>query len=123
MPREKINDTADGGCYAQVSWRRDGVVQVATINDQFGAREDGWRVTLDEASIDRLIKALHKAKNQAFGPSPEAVARAEAMIGYGYSNEEISRLSGLSEVTVESDATAAARLDVDRYRATRRGDR
>lgn len=27
------------------------------------------------------------------------------------------------EVTVESDASAAARLDTDRYRATRRGDR
>ena len=35
---------------------------------------DGWRVTLDEAGLDHLIKTLHKARSQAFGPK---VARTE----------------------------------------------
>lgn len=97
MPNEKINDYVSQGWYTEVSWRRKpgldaddqgtapGHVQLATVNVhspfefperehgdswEAGERFDGWRVTLDEAGIDRLIKALHKAKRQAFG-SPE----------------------------------------------------
>ena len=59
-----------------------GHVQIATVNLdspfefperehgtswEAGERFDGWRVTLDEAGIDHLIKTLHKAKRQAFG--------------------------------------------------------
>lgn len=96
MPSEKIGDQATHGFYTEVSWRRmpgldsddqgtsPGHVQLATVNvhspfefpekdtgDHFeaGERFDGWRVTLDEAGIDRLIKTLHKAKRQAFGES------------------------------------------------------
>lgn len=131
MPTEKIADQVTGGFHAEVSWRRKpgldlddqgtspGHVQIATVNVhspfefpevehgtswEAGEKFDGWRVTLDEAGIDRLIKALHRAKNQAFGGG------------------DIQLTPG-PEVTVESDATAAARLDVDRYRAVRRGGR
>lgn len=131
MPNEKINDTVSDGWYTEVRWRAkpttppddrgsaEGHVQIATVNVhspfefpdvehegtwEAGDKFDGWRVTLDAAGIDRLIKALHKAKRQAFG------------------GVEINLTPGPG-VTVESDATAAARLDVDRYRAVRRGDR
>lgn len=94
MPRELINDEATQGWYTEVSWRRKpgldpddqgtapGHVQIATVNIhspfefperkhgtswEAGEKFDGWRVTLDEAGIDRLIKTLHKAKRQAFG--------------------------------------------------------
>ena len=60
-----------------VSWRRvdghDGYVQLATINPSSTLTipgEDtpfrGWHATLDEKAIGRLIKALHKAKRQAY---------------------------------------------------------
>ena len=94
MPSEKIGDQVTHGFYTEVSWRRmpgldsddqgtsPGHVQLATVNvhspfefpekdtgDHFEAAEkfDGWRVTLDEEGIDRLIRTLHKAKRQAFG--------------------------------------------------------
>lgn len=96
MPKELINDPTQQRWHTKVSWRRKpgldpddqgtspGHVQLATVNldspfefpekdtgDHYeaGERFDGWRVTLDEAGIDRLIKTLHKAKRQAFGPS------------------------------------------------------
>lgn len=131
MPKETINDQTQQRWLTEVSWRRapdgddrgsaSGHVQLATVNLdssfefpereadgawEAGERFDGWRVTLDAAGIDRLIKALHKAKNQAFGEERLA-----------------DSLTPGPGVTVESDATAAARLDVDRYRAVRRGDR
>lgn len=192
MPTEKITDGVSQGWYTEVSWRRapdgddrgsaEGHVQLATVNSfspfefpereqdgawEAGERFDGWRVTLDEAGIDRLIKALHKAKNQAFGSSraerADAAARAyeaaikdgvnphkarrDAWASAGYSEAEIAAfertltgdamyacgglvssgetvtLTPAPEVTVESDATAAARLDTDRYRDVRKGNR
>lgn len=132
MPKDRINDQTQDRWHVEVSWRRkpstppddrgpaEGHVQLASVNLdspfefpereadgawEAGERFDGWRVTLDEAGIDRLIKALHKAKSQAFG-----------------SKITVNITPGPG-VTVESDATAAARLDVDRYRAVRRGDR
>lgn len=94
MPREKITDQVTDGFYTEVSWRRmpgldtddqgtsPGHVQLATVNVhspfefpevergtswEAGEKFDGWRVTLDEEGIDRLIRTLHKAKRQAFG--------------------------------------------------------
>lgn len=128
MPKDLINDSTQQRWHTEVSWRRapdgddrgtaSGHVQIATVNQdspfefperevdgawEAGERFDGWRVTLDGPGIDRLIKALHKAKNQAFGGD--------------------IRLTPGPEVTVESAATAADRLDVEGYRATRKGDR
>lgn len=51
-----------------------------------------------------MIKALHKAKQQAFGGT------------------QITITSGPG-VTVESDATAAARLDTEAYSRAREGNR
>lgn len=182
MPTEKIHDPTTEGRYVKVSWRRrpgldgddqgtaPGYVQVATINERMGGgpRDDGWHVELDEAGIDRMIKALHKAKSQAFGKAPTfatggVVANSAPLAAQLDTDEHILRdvtavgdeqqlficarrehvgqpcqkpapLAEINaqpqpirfvspEVTVESDATAAARLDTDRYRATRRGDR
>jgi len=98
MPRERVNDYTTDGWHAEVSWRRaptdvategdaPGHVQLATVNlfspfefpdvetnghFEAGERFDGWRVTLDEAALTRLIKVLHKAKRQAF-PGAQAI--------------------------------------------------
>lgn len=70
MPRDKVNDLTTPGRYTEVSWRRDkqepGYVQVSTHDPSMV----GVYVHLDGAGIDRLIKALHKAKRQAFGEEP-----------------------------------------------------
>lgn len=103
MPKELISDPTQQRRHTEVSWRRrpgldpddqgtsPGHVQVATVNLdspfefpevehgtawEAGERFDGWRVTLDEAGIDRLIKALHKAKRQAFGEAPGGVLQS-----------------------------------------------
>ena len=98
MPKTNINDIASEGWRAEVSWRPEdqdgdtpGHVQVATVNQhspfEFPAevREygpegqellsepepfDGWRVTLDEAGIDRMIEALITARSAAFPHAP-----------------------------------------------------
>jgi hypothetical protein len=133
MPNEKINDTVSDGWYTEVRWRAkpttppddggsaEGHVQIATVNVhspfefpdvehegtwEAGDKFDGWRVTLDASGIDRLIKALHKAKHQAFGEERLADSLVPG-----------------SGVTVESDATAAARLDTEGYRRAREGRR
>ena len=84
MPKENINDTVTDGFRAEVSWsglvagERDGYVQLATVNaastltlsaDGKGEPEpfDGWRVTLDRAGINRLIRSLRKARDAAYG--------------------------------------------------------
>jgi hypothetical protein len=135
MPREKINDETTTGWYTEVSWRRQpqtaadqadqgsapGHVQLATVNalspfhfpdidtgDHFEAGEkfDGWRVTLDEAGIDHLIKVLHKARRQAFGGDkidvfvsmPDGMAPAE---GADHAAEAIKRVQdGQVEVQI-----------------------
>jgi hypothetical protein len=106
MPREKIQDPTQQHWLTEVSWRRrpgldpddqgasPGHVQIATVNLdspfefpetehgtswEAGEKFDGWRITLDEAGIDHLIKTLHKAKRQAFGGT-EGVADAGGII-------------------------------------------
>jgi hypothetical protein len=108
MPKELINDVTQQRWHAEVSWRRkpgldpddqgaaSGHVQLASVNldspfefpeidtgDHFEAavKFDGWRVTLDEAGLDHLLKTLRKAKRQAFGgpeiPRPQVYDGAE----------------------------------------------
>lgn len=118
MPNEKITDYTSQGWYTEVSWRRQpgldaddqgtasGHVQLATVNlhspfefpekdtgDHFeaGERFDGWRVTLDEAGIDRLIKTLHKAKRQAFGESERNTVNINVTLPTGVTSEQIAR--------------------------------
>lgn len=93
MPKCNVNDITTEGWRAEVSWRPDGQdgnipghVQVATVNQasmfEFPAVGegslrveaepfDGWRVTLDEAGIDRMIVALKKARAAAFSPEKD----------------------------------------------------
>lgn len=179
MPKDRINDQTQQRWHVEVSWRRkpstppddrgpaEGHVQLASVNLdsplefperetdgawEAGERFDGWRVTLDEDGCDRLIKALHKAKRQAFGSEDGPQPRLERIMsedhGSGCILRDVSSIPDYAQwrcvrpeheglpcyvtgegvqvgpgVTVESDATAAARLDVDRYRAVRRGDR
>lgn len=112
MPRETIYDETTTGFYTEVSWRRrpgldtddqgtsPGHVQIASVNAlspfhfpdvetdghfEAGEKFDGWRVTLDEAGIDHLIKTLHKAKQQAYGEPPR-MPTVEA-----YTDEKIGR--------------------------------
>lgn len=92
MPKTNIDDYTTDGWRAEVSWRAvgdqyEGHVQVASVNtgstlelpgdvldlgpngeELRGEPEpfDGWRVTLDEAGIDRMIDALTEAKRSAF---------------------------------------------------------
>lgn len=90
MPKDKVNDNVTKGWYAEVSWcpaegERSGHVQVASVatdspfefpekigptSFEAGERFDGWRITLDEEGLARYIKALHKAKRQAFPSQP-----------------------------------------------------
>lgn len=139
MPSEYIVDKTNR--YVRLKWRRDagepGYVQIATgapgTVDEF--------VDLDERSIDKLIKGLQKAKNQAFGDTHRVVT-VDDLRNAGLVQADINRiwqqgfrpggpvssgdavvLDPAPEVTVESDATASSRLDVEGYRATRRGDR
>lgn len=56
---------------AEVHWSRDMYVQVATVKlaEDFGesGKVEGWFVELDRSGINRLIRILRKARDQAFG--------------------------------------------------------
>lgn len=85
MPKELIHDAITAGFRAQVGWGgiaddAAGYVQVATVNEnsdlQLGdslpegasaAPFEGWYVHLDRAGINRLIRALRRARDSAFG--------------------------------------------------------
>ena len=76
MPKELIHQDGIevGGSNStpfaiQVSWGRDTHVQMATIDltkEPF-LPEHGWFVDMDRAMINRTIKALRRARDQAFG--------------------------------------------------------
>ena len=83
MPKENVDCIAMNGFRAEVSWgpqvpgERLGHVQLATVNTKStlampsGEGEesepfDGWYVTLERPSIDRLIQALIKARDAAY---------------------------------------------------------
>ena len=72
MPKEIIRaDRDETTVQVEIGWARDRYVQIATRN--FGLDADpgdsrtGWHVTLDRAAINRTIRALRKARDQAFG--------------------------------------------------------
>lgn len=63
MPKEVVGV---GQMVAVVGWSKEGEhVQVATILKD--DPEDGWYVDLNRAEINRLIKALRTARDQAYG--------------------------------------------------------
>ena len=75
MPKEVIRCDRDAATVqAIVTWSRESSnVQVATTNWSMRTSghpldpKPGWYVTLDRASINKMIRALRKARDQAFG--------------------------------------------------------
>lgn len=77
MPKEVIYDkygpqliSSDPKVFnVNVGWSLGGEVQVATVDDAqpMGTVESGLYVTLDRDGINKLIKALRKARDQAYG--------------------------------------------------------
>jgi len=91
MPKELIHDVVTPGFRAQVGWggiageHEDGggYVQVSTVNENspfrweqaasdpadpaVGGDFDGWFVHLDRAGCNRMIRALRRARDSAYG--------------------------------------------------------
>ena len=82
MPKESVydcinyfNETRDKTVIAEVSWGRDSEsVQLATLlvapstHTRFTEEvEGGWFINLDRKGINKLIRDLRKARDQAFG--------------------------------------------------------
>jgi hypothetical protein len=83
MPKENINCMVMPDLHVEVGWTPNGDVQIATVHANSPARfptevsDDGlqmpdeplrgWYATLDRAGINRLIRALRKARDAAFG--------------------------------------------------------
>ena len=76
MPKEVIHDDAplpgrenSTPLAIEVGWGRDTHVQIATVNMEKEpySPEAGWFIDLDRSRINRLIRALRKARDQAFG--------------------------------------------------------
>lgn len=79
MPKELIfqktkhGDPDTQGTIIKVGWHRSpGYVELATIRDdgqtlEPGPESNGWFTQLDREGINRLIRTLRKARDQAFG--------------------------------------------------------
>lgn len=81
MPKENINDCIDGRWRLEVTWQNGDAawVQVASVNPDSPVKLagdtpndpmepfDGWRVTVNRDGINRIIRSLRKARDQAFG--------------------------------------------------------
>lgn len=72
MPKENINCSLIEGFRAEVGWEPGKDVQIATTNARSKLRLDdepfkGWFATLDREGCNRLIRALRKARDAAFG--------------------------------------------------------
>lgn len=74
MPKETIKcDVSD--FHVLVGWDKDhGHAQIATVaptmplvTEDTLDEHNGWHVTLSRENINRLIRALRKARDQAFG--------------------------------------------------------
>lgn len=79
MPKELIfqktkhGDPDTQGTVARIGWSREtGHVELATVRDDSqklepGPEANGWFMQLDRDGINRLIRTLRKARDQAFG--------------------------------------------------------
>lgn len=77
MPKETINPRHHGtddspAPFVRVGWDRVGCVQVATLaggdyDEVGGNARPGFYAELDRYGINRLIRTLRKARDQAFG--------------------------------------------------------
>lgn len=80
MPKENVNCSVIGGFRVEVGWRPGHEVQIATTNTastltlEAGDSDSkvmepfyGWHCTLDRDGINKLIKDLRRARDQAYG--------------------------------------------------------
>lgn len=76
MPKEIIRNASQVGDDDQyrvdVRWNRKLYCQIATVKDPDayrgeGARAEGFFVDLDRDALNRLIRVLRKARDQAYG--------------------------------------------------------
>jgi hypothetical protein len=83
MPKINVNDEVVAGFRVEVGWNHDQYVQVGTTNEASEFRFEhkaecddsgewseafhGWFVTLSRDGVNRLIRALRKARDDAFG--------------------------------------------------------
>lgn len=76
MPKETINPRHHGTSdtplpFAEVAWGRDGglelVVRKGGDYDEATTPRPSLRVELDRAGVNRMIRALRKGRDQAFG--------------------------------------------------------
>ncbi len=76
MPKEIIHDdTVPSGAtnstplIVEVQWGRGSDVRIATVDmtkEQYSP-ESGWFVTVDRSMINKVIRALRRARDQAYG--------------------------------------------------------
>lgn len=111
MPKENINN-ASGGERTEVGWEKDGgPVEVCTapVSDRHG-----WRVSyVDRGSINRIIWALGKARDEAFGPDPADVVltRSRALAEAARNLEAASKtVSGVYVTVADGWLTLAREL-------------
>ena len=69
MPKEVIRTPNPTPFSVELKWNREQYVQIATVNtgEPQLAEVRGWFADLDRAGINQLIRALRKARDQAFG--------------------------------------------------------
>lgn len=70
MPKETVSNASkyDPDFKVEVRWSRQQYVQIATVDAcQEGTEEYGFFVDLDRERINKLIRDLRRARDQAFG--------------------------------------------------------
>lgn len=71
MPKEIVGNRYPNSTQfvTEVMWGRDSHVQIATVNtgEPEMAEVRGWHADLDREGINRLIRTLRKARDQAYG--------------------------------------------------------
>lgn len=73
MPKENINCSTSSDMRVEVCWGPDAeYVQIATVHRDSPARLldeqiNGWFVDLDRKQINRLIEALRRSRDAAYG--------------------------------------------------------
>lgn len=71
MPKETIR-AGDSSVAIEVQWGRRTFVQLGSINqaaadENPGSEESGWFVDIDRATVNKLIRVLRRARDQAYG--------------------------------------------------------
>lgn len=69
MPKESILNSLEGDIAVEVHWGRDMLVEIASVNltKEQHTEERGWFTELNRDAINKLIKVLRRARDQAYG--------------------------------------------------------